>query len=544
MHLNGYGPDTRFGTSVAHVEGNVGRALRLKRFRAFPYQFRHKRRFGTGIQRFGAVGHADLLHEIFAADSGIKDMQNVLVGRVFPWNFRQGKLGASGDSSEDIVHVMGDPSRHAADGLHTPLELAAAFKGVRLGQHSFFLSEQGFRTLFHAEQIHEQQDDAEKDQHDGHRRQQSGPVLLIKRKGAVDDDRIRRKVAFADAVPCQHGMIINEIRGRFMQQRDGIRWRAAENGQDHVRGMYGVEFVEFALACQHPFAELATPRGIHGQVGPAAELLQAFLHGVALAVGCAVVAEVQEHRIPGQFFKSFLHGLCGQCRKSPDGNARLHCRQFRGRLAQCRTGGRRVAANDGQMAGFRVDEGDGFKDAVDGEIFQNAGIVRPAFGKLCGRIRDAAKDDGDAREKAVPVGEHEVQRVVIRYNDGFEGYPGVFSGKQAYEFVIQTSGRMAFIVEIFAMQAYTEARFRIFKLFRDPLYDVVFPEMAGMKRIDDQNFGGGQRSRPLRHISKGHRLCRENGAEQADTFGEGGKRLHGESPKKSVCPMILRESAL
>ena len=103
---------------------------------------------------------------------------------------------------------------------------------------------------------------------------------------------------------------------------------------------------------------------------------------------------------------------------------------------------------------------------------------------------------------------------------------------------------MAFIVEIFAMQAYTEARFRIFKLFRDPLYDVVFPEMAGMKRIDDQNFGGGQRSRPLRHISKGHRLCRENGAEQADTFGEGGKRLHGESPKKSVCPMILREPAL
>ena len=85
------------------------------------------------------------------------------------------------------------------------------------------------------------------------------------------------------------------------------------------------------------------------------ELLQAFLHGIALAVGCAVVAEVQEHRIPGQFFKSFLHGLCGQCRKSPDGNARLHCRQFRGRLAQCRTGGRRVAANDGQMAGFRVD---------------------------------------------------------------------------------------------------------------------------------------------------------------------------------------------
>ena len=196
------------------------------------------------------------------------------------------------------------------------------------------------------------------------------------------------------------------------------------------------------------------------------------------------------------------------------------------------------------MAGFRVDEGDGFKDAVDGEIFQNAGIVRPAFGKLCGRIRDAAKDDGDAREKAVPVGEHEVQRVVIRYNDGFEGYPGVFLGKQAYEFVIQTSGRMAFIVEIFAMQAYTEARFRIFKLFRDPLYDVVFPEMAGMKRIDDQNFGGGQRRRPFRHISKGHRLCRENGAEQADTFGEGGKRLHGESPKKSVCPMILRESAL
>ena len=170
--------------------------------------------------------------------------------------------------------------------------------------------------------------------------------------------------------------------------------------------------------------------------------------------------------------------------------------------------------------------------------------MRPAFGKLCGRIRDAAKDDGDAREKAVPVGEHEVQRVVIRYNDGFEGYPGVFLGKQAYEFVIQTSGRMAFIVEIFAMQAYTEARFRIFKLFRDPLYDVVFPEMAGMKRIDDQNFGGGQRSRPLRHISKGHRLCRENGAEQADTFGEGGKRLHGESPKKSVCPMILREPAL
>ena len=107
--------------------------------------------------------------------------------------------------------------------------------------------------------------------------------------------------------------------------------------------------------------------------------------------------------------------------------------------------------------------------------------MRPAFGKLCGRIRDAAKDDGDAREKAVPVGEHEVQRVVIRYNDGFEGYPGVFLGKQAYEFVIQTSGRMAFIVEIFAMQAYTEARFRIFKLFRDPLYDVVFPEMAGMK---------------------------------------------------------------
>ena len=37
--------------------------------------------------------------------------------------------------------------------------------------------------------------------------------------------------------------------------------------------------------------------------------------------------------------------------------------------------------------------------------------------------RDAAKDDGDAREKAVPVGEHEVQRVVIRYNAGFEGYP-------------------------------------------------------------------------------------------------------------------------
>ena len=118
--------------------------------------------------------------------------------------------------------------------------------------------------------------------------------------------------------------------------------------------------------------------------------------------------------------------------------------------------------------------------------------MRPAFGKLCGRIRDAAKDDGDAREKAVPVGEHEVQRVVIRYNDGFEGYPGVFLGKQAYEFVIQTSGRMAFIVEIFAMQAYTEARFRIFKLFRDPPYDVVFPEMAGMKRIDDQNFAGGK----------------------------------------------------
>ena len=66
----------------------------------------------------------------------------------------------------------------------------------------------------------------------------------------------------------------------------------------------------------------------------------------------------------------------------------------------------------------------------------------------------------------------------------------------------------------------------------------------GMKRIDDQNFGGGQRSRPLRHISKGHRLCRENGAEQTDTFGKGGKRLHDESPKKSVCPMILRESAL
>ena len=33
------------------------------------------------------------------------------------------------------------------------------------------------------------------------------------------------------------------------------------------------------------------------------------------------------------------------------------------------------------------------------------------------------------------------------------------------------------------MQAYTEARFRIFKLFRDPLYDIVFPEMAGMKRL-------------------------------------------------------------
>ena len=80
VHLNGYGPDTRFGTGVAHVEGNVGRELRLKRFRAFPYQFRHKRRFGAGIQRFGAVGHADLLHEIFAANSGIKDMQNVLVG--------------------------------------------------------------------------------------------------------------------------------------------------------------------------------------------------------------------------------------------------------------------------------------------------------------------------------------------------------------------------------------------------------------------------------------------------------------------------------
>ena len=26
MHLNGYGPDTRFGTGVAHVEGNVGRS--------------------------------------------------------------------------------------------------------------------------------------------------------------------------------------------------------------------------------------------------------------------------------------------------------------------------------------------------------------------------------------------------------------------------------------------------------------------------------------------------------------------------------------
>ena len=190
-----------------------------------------------------------------------------------------------------------------------------------------------------------------------------------------------------------------------------------------------------------------------------------------------------------------------------------------------------------------MDEGDGFKDAVDGEIFQNAGIVRPAFGKLCGRIRDAAKDDGDAREKAVPVGEHEVQRVVIRYNDGFEGYPGVFLGKQAYEFVIQTSGRMAFIVEIFAMQAYTEARFRIFKLFRDPPYDVVFPEMAGMKRIDDQTSAGGKGAVRSAH-QQGHRLCRENGAEQADTFGEGGKRLHGESPKKSVFPMILRESAL
>ena len=50
--------------------------------------------------------------------------------------------------------------------------------------------------------------------------------------------------------------------------------------------------------------ELATPRGIHGQVGPAAELLQAFLHGVALAVGCAVVAEVQEHRIPCLLYTS------------------------------------------------------------------------------------------------------------------------------------------------------------------------------------------------------------------------------------------------
>ena len=164
-------------------------------------------------------------------------------------------------------------------------------------------------------------------------------------------------------------MIINEMWGRFMQQRDGIRWRAAENGQDHTRGMYGVEFVEFALPCQHPFTELATPRGIHGQVGPAAEPLQAFLHGIALAVGCAVVAEVQEHRIPGQFFKSFPHCLCGQRGKSADGNARIHCGQLRGRLAQCRTCGRRVAANDGQMAGFRVDEGNGFKDAVDGEIF-------------------------------------------------------------------------------------------------------------------------------------------------------------------------------
>ena len=100
-----------------------------------------------------------------------------------------------------------------------------------------------------------------------------------------------------------------------------------------------------------------------------------------------------------------------------------------------------------------MDEGNGFKDAVDGEIFQNAGILRPAFGQFCGRIRDAAKADGDAGEKAVPEGEPEVQRVAIRYTDGFEGYPGVFSGKQAYAFVTLTSGRMAFLVEIVAMQA-------------------------------------------------------------------------------------------
>ena len=155
---------------------------------------------------------------------------------------------------------------------------------------------------------------------------------------------------------------------------------------------------------------------------------------------------------------------------------------------------------------------------------KNAGILSRRSASSAGGSADAAKDDGDAGEKAVPVGEHEVQRVVIRYNDGFEGYPGVFSGKQAYEFVypdfredgvhsrdIRNAGVYGSPVSAFSSSS--EIRFMI----------LSFPEMAGMKRIDDQNFGGGQRSRPLRHISKGHRLCRENGAEQTRYLWQGGQ---------------------
>lgn len=407
------------------------------------------------------------------------------MGRVFARNFGQGKLGAGGYPAEDVVYVVGDPSRHAAYGFHTPRELAAAFKIVRLGQHRFFLLEQGFRVLFHAKQIGEQQDNAAKDQHDGQRRQQRGPVLLIKGRRAVNDDRIRRQGVFADAVPRQHGMIIDEIGGRLVQQGNGIRRSAVEDGQGHACGMHGVEFVEFALACEHSFAELAAPRGVHGKAGPAAEQLQAFLHGKTLAVAGAVVAEIQEHRILRQPFKSLLHSPCRQCHKDLDGHARLHRRKLWSRLPQCRTGGSRVAAYDSQMAGFRMDEGDGFKDAVDGEVFQDAGITGPAFGKLYGGIRNAAKDDGDIREKAIPVGEHEIQRVVVRYDDGFERDAGIFSGKKPCQLGIEASRGIAFIVEIFAMQAYAETCFRAFEFFRDPSYDVVFPKVTGMKRVYD-----------------------------------------------------------
>lgn len=92
------------------------------------------------------------------------------------------------------------------------------------------------------------------------------------------------------------------------------------------------------------------------------------------------------------------------------------------------------------MARWRASggRGDGFKDGGCGwRNFPECRYSAPGPASSAGGS-DAAKDDGD-QEKAVPVGEHEVQRVVIRYNDGFEDTRRIL-GKQAYEFVIQTSG--------------------------------------------------------------------------------------------------------